>query len=109
MGLSYCIFCHSAPLYLMGNAMVMNSIQDHDEEYLAGLVSEGGFNALIDAEIYGNVTSVSALEKRLHMLLAALNSDQKVTVNHSRIGTVVITNKYDFMTWCSKYFPSANV
>ncbi len=86
----------------------MAALIDHEKEYKAGIVSEGGFDALMDAEIYGNVSSVSALKSSLCVLLEVLNVNQKIEVCHSKIGTLIITNRQEFIAWCLKYFPSVH-
>jgi hypothetical protein len=87
----------------------MATLADHEKELRSGTVSEGGFAALIDAEIYGNVSSIGALEKHLRILQSTLVSGTPIEVNQPQKGKYRIKNTKEFQLWCQELFPSASI
>jgi hypothetical protein len=87
----------------------MGTLAEHEKELRSGTVSEGGFAALIDAEIYGNVSSIGALEKHLKILQYILVSGNPIEVNQPRKGKYTIKNTEEFQLWCQEFFPSASI
>lgn len=85
----------------------MGTLAEHEKELRSGTVSEGGFAALIDAEIYGNVSSIGALEEHLKILQYILVSGNPIEVNQPRKGKYTIKNTKEFQLWCQEFFPSA--
>lgn len=85
----------------------MNTLADHESDFSKGLISEGGIRALADAEIYGNVSSIGAMEKSLSIVYAALVSRGVIEINHPLNGKLYIKNVNEYKAWCEEILPSA--
>jgi len=86
----------------------MNTLAEHENEFSKGVISKDGVRALVDAEIYGNVSSVGAMEKALSILYKALIELGVIEVHHPVNGKSYIKSNKELENWCRKYFPSAN-
>ncbi len=85
----------------------MNTLADHESEFSKGLISESGIRALVDAEIYGNVSSIGAMEKSLSIMHTALVSKGSIEINHPLNGKLYIKSSNEYKAWCEEVLPSA--
>lgn len=86
----------------------MATLAEHIQEYRQGVVSETGFRALADAEVYGSASSIGALEQALAFLWQVLCKQEPLTVQHPRHGRSEIRSTGEFERWCNEYFPSVD-
>jgi hypothetical protein len=87
----------------------MNSLADHTEEFQSGLVTEAGFRALADAEVYGNVSSIGALRRCLSVLHSRVVSGHALQIQHPEFGASTVGDLHAFTAWQQQYFPSATI
>jgi len=85
----------------------MNTLAAHQIEFSEGIVTEGGFSALMDAEIYGNASSIGALSKCLMQLHECLSAGIQLSLYCPRENKTETDQLSVFLNWCEKYFPSA--
>ena len=86
----------------------MATLLEHHHEFTKGIISRGGFGALIDSEIYGNVSSIGAMEKSLAIVFQALIVQNQLNIHHPTKGTLVINDPNEFKEWCNEFLPSAD-
>lgn len=84
----------------------MRTLADYRDEYVRGLVSEEGFGPLLDAENYGHIVSINALEGSLALLLHALRTRGRINLFQPPNGMLEIESESNFAAWCETNFPS---
>ncbi|WP_026972710.1 hypothetical protein [Aliagarivorans marinus] len=80
--------------------------EDLDNDLLSGVISQESYKKLLEAEVYGTATPMQWLEKRLLLILSAVNSGVVVSFD-TGIESGQIETSEEFSVWCEKYFPDA--
>ncbi|WP_447553574.1 hypothetical protein [Vreelandella sp. EE22] len=82
----------------------MTGLPDHHAAFERGIVTESGFGALCDAEVYGAAASIGAGSACLHMLWQALELHTLLLYTPGGESISVVSHA-TLAQWCQAYFP----
>lgn len=83
----------------------MNTLQAHHADYDNGFVSEQGFSALSDAEVYGAASSIGASSTCVARLWRALANGRELKLSCREGVTISAHTEMELKDWCTRYFP----
>lgn len=83
----------------------MNTLQSHEEEFKAGIVTESGFSAINDAEGYGAASSIGAGSVCITSLWSAFRLGKSLRLFYRNKSIILPKTESDLVRWCELHFP----
>lgn len=84
----------------------MNTLQSHEEEFDAGIVTESGFLAIDDAEGYGAASSIGAGSISITRLWRALRLGKPLELFSKDKSIIQPKTESELARWCEVHFPA---
>ena len=84
----------------------MNTLQLHQEEFEAGIVTELGFAAIDDAEGYGAASSIGAGSVFIAKLWEAFTAGKALTLHSKEKSIIQPKTERELANWCEYNFPA---
>ncbi len=83
----------------------MNTLSKNSEDYKKGNVTESGFIALREAELYDQASAISACAARLKEIKLSLNYGVTLKLFVPNGQAIETDSLATFESWAKKYFP----
>ena len=83
----------------------MNTLQLHLEDFENGIVTESGFSAIGDAEVYAAASSIGAGSNCISMLWSAFNQGKALSLFSADKSIIQPKIERELVDWCVKNFP----
>tara|TARA_R110000751_G_C13706457_1_gene473937 strand:- start:41 stop:328 length:288 start_codon:yes stop_codon:yes gene_type:complete len=84
----------------------MNTLQIHEEEFEAGVVTESGFSAIADAEGYGAASSIGAGSVSITRLWRAFRLGKSLKLFSKDKSITQPEAESELSRWCEVHFPA---